>query len=299
MFSRSRNQNPFGFEDPKARSKWNMKTCALMICVILSVGFILLTFITSSEDSTINTQMTSVFQSLSQQQGEIDVLQNSVRSLNEGLYKVMDDVASLSQSVKDNESQQAQVNRLDSDIIEIKETLDVLNRELRSEMNSPNLALQQSLEDIQNLEKALEELVERIDKIESMERENDVVKVENNIIDKSIVEDENNNLIQNNVPETKGEAKRDHIYVVIVDFGAFVSVYERRRSKVIPCSFSDAIGVPSVDRIYETIDSLYQLQESGDQLSDFTILLSTVQSRKPYFDDLDSIQLVISSLYII
>merc|ERR1712100_177315 len=108
-----------------------------MICVILSAGFILLTFITSSEDSTINTQMTS-----------------------------------LSQSVKDNESQQAQVNRLDSDIIEIKETLDVLNRELRSEMNSPNLALQQSLEDIQNLEKALEELVERIDKIESMEGEN-------------------------------------------------------------------------------------------------------------------------------
>ena len=230
-------------------------------------------------------ELTEVRQLLNNQQNQISMLQEGVQKQQQAMEELtnpqFDSLHLLLQELDQ------WIKELHQKLDKAENRVDLAHREADSNLQELQNLVLQNLSDLEQLEYTIADIMKTID-------------ITKNNEDQQARTQEPSSLKPSPAPLTPMQDEHEKpvgtgdVYVVIIDFGAFLDIYERRRSKIVPCSSSAAVGLPSVEKIYASIDSLQQIQQNNRNTS-FTILLSTTAARKDYFDDIHDIEIVVSS----
>lgn len=296
-FGRS-SRDPFSFDD-KGRTLSFKRFIILLLCFIV-IFFIAWSFLAqnNNQENLTEIELTSLKSTINKQQNQILTLQELIHINKQALDQSKPQIDQLTKTMIANEKNSNPIGNEDNKWKEIEnkfkeyeDKMDEIETELRKEFISLHSLINQNLNDFNEFKDDIEEIKEQIEKL-SLEKDSIKKQIEEN---QKFFSSSSSHEATNNQDSTTFERNQDHIYVILVDFGAFLDMYERRRSKIVSCGLQ-SVGLNSVEKMYATIDSLYEIEEKGNS-REFTILLSTTKARSNYFDDLHGIEIVISSAF--
>lgn len=287
------NRDPFGFEE-KGKIPFRKFICviACVLIVLVVLWFMISNESTDNNQNNLEAELSNLINTVSRQQNQISSLQELTKQNKEGLDSTKPQLEqlnlslleiNLAESVKQGDS--GEIFEIERLIQAYKERVDEIEETLHIEVKALNLMINENMDDI----------LEFSDEIDKIKKQIEKLNEERKSIYELINEKQEYLVSAKEIESNSIEINEDHIYVVIVDVGAFLDMYERRRSKIAACGIN-SIGLGSVEKVYATIDALYDIEEKGTSRS-FTVLLSTTEIRSHYFDDLEGIEIVVSGTY--
>lgn len=173
-----------------------------------------------------------------------------IKTLEEQIAKIHEDIQQLSE----NENQIIyHMNQLESKFQkQIEDNMLDLRKEIEDQLEGNNQQLNLILASTNNRDKPT--------------TENELEKEVDGVFDEYLEKNQEEELIE-----------AEEIYLVIIDIGAILEKYTTT-SKIFPCSDSEAIGEPSIERVFASVQSF----DTGDNL----IIISTTYSRESSFHEL-------------